>query len=159
MSKSARGRLYVDREVQRALLWQLFRHWALFIVVLTGMLLALEALGSAQPRSLAGNLAAVWARHAPLFVVVLSLFPVFAYDSIKLSHRFVGPIVRLRGALRAAARGEPLAPLRFRQDDFWQDMAESFNELVAQRDESAERGHDHEAVAGGEAACPELQEV
>jgi len=61
---------------------------------------------------------------------VIALFPVFAYDSIKLSHRFVGPIMRLRRVLRQAALGEHVPPLQFRQDDFWQDLAGSFNTLM-----------------------------
>lgn len=129
MSKSTRGRLYVDKDVQRALLWQLFRHWALFVVVLTGMLMALEAL-EAPHHSLGDFAGALWNRHAPLLVVIASLFPVFAYDSIKLSNRFVGPIVRLRGAMREAVLGKPVSPLQFRKGDFWQDMADNFNALA-----------------------------
>ena len=131
MGRNTRGRLYVDRDVQRALLWQLFRHWSIFVVVLVAMLLVLEGL-SGPPRSLGEYAAALWTRHAPLLVVIASLFPVFAYDSIKLSHRFVGPVIRLRGALRSAAAGEPVKPLKFRQGDFWQDMADHFNDLMNQ---------------------------
>jgi hypothetical protein len=132
MAQNTRGKLYVDRDVQRALLWQLFRHWTIFIVVLVAMLLALEALAGGPPRSLSDYAGVLWARHAPLLIVIASLFPVFAYDSIKLSHRFVGPIVRLRGALKAAAAGQPVKPVQFRENDFWHDMADSFNDLMQQ---------------------------
>ena len=130
MALKKRGRLYIDRDVQRALLWQLFRHWTIFIAMLVGMLLAFEAFAEGPPKSLLAALQNLWLRHATLFVVIATLFPVFAYDSIKLSHRFVGPVMRLRGALRSAADGEPIKPLKFRENDFWHDMADSFNDLV-----------------------------
>lgn len=146
MSQSTRGKLYIDKDVQRALLWQLFRHWTLFVVLLAGMLLALESLQAPQ-RSLLDLASALCTRHAPLLLVIASLFPVFAYDSIKLSHRFVGPIVRLRGALRAVAAGQSVQPLQFRKGDFWQDMADSFN-TVAERLE-ADAGRQEPGVRPG----------
>ena len=130
MAPQKRGKLYIDRDVQRALLWQLLRHWTIFIAMLVGMLLAFEAFAEGPPKSLLDSLQNLWFRHATLFVVIATLFPVFAYDSIKLSHRFVGPVMRLRGALRSAANGEPIRPLKFRENDFWHDMADSFNDLV-----------------------------
>ncbi len=129
MSKPARGRLYVDKDVQRALVLQLMRHWLLFVTVLTGILVALEAMRDPQ-LSLAQHARELWNRHAVLLVVIVSLFPVFVYDSIKLSNRFAGPILRLRRALREAAAGESLRPVTFRKDDFWQDMADNYNALL-----------------------------
>jgi hypothetical protein len=57
-------------------------------------------------------------------------FPVFIVDTIKLSHRFAGPIYRLRNVIRGMAQGEPFKPLAFREMDFWQGLAEDFNEMV-----------------------------
>lgn len=151
MSKPSRGRLYIDKDVQRALVLQLVRHWAVFVVVLTGMLLALEALG--QPgASLGEHVASLWTRHAALLAVIASLFPVFMYDSMKLSNRFAGPIMRLRRALREANAGGPPQPLKFRKDDFWQDMADSFNELV-ERLHASERESPSEQPRGKTATC------
>jgi hypothetical protein len=130
MSKNVRGRLYIDRDVQRALVWQLFRHWAIFLAILTGVLLTLEALSAGPNQSFRSYLQATWTRYAPLFLVVVALFPAFAYDSIKLSHRFVGPIIRLRRAMLQAALGQSFRPLKFRKNDFWQDVALAFNALV-----------------------------
>lgn len=140
MAQNTRGRLLIDRDVQRALLWQMLRHWTAFVIVLIAMLLAVESL-SGPPRSLATHVQALWTQHAALLVVIAALFPVFAYDSVKLSNRFVGPIMRLRGALRAASAGEPVRPLQFRKNDFWQDMAEHFNQLMEQAARKRDR-HD-----------------
>jgi hypothetical protein len=129
MSKPSRGRLYIDKDVQRALVLQLMRHWLIFVTVLAGMLLALETLRDPHA-SLTQHARQLWYSHAPLLIVIASLFPVFLYDSIKLSNRFAGPILRLRRALREAVSGESTRPLQFRKDDFWQDMADSFNALL-----------------------------
>lgn len=130
MSSVSRGRLYIDRDVQRALVLQLVRHWALFVVVLTGILLALDSLSDPQ-RSIGQHFWSLWQQHSALLVVVGALFPVFLYDSIKLSNRFAGPIMRLRSALREAAAGELSRPIVFRKDDFWQDIAKSYNALLS----------------------------
>lgn len=157
MTQNPRGKLYVDRDVQRALVWQLFRHWTTFVVILVAMVLALEGLGG-PPRSLSEHFQSLWARHATLLVVIAALFPVFAYDSIKLSNRFVGPIMRLRNALRSATAGEPVKPLQFRKEDFWQDMADHFNELMEQVHSERTR-RDRGSTSGRPADQRELQEV
>ena len=59
------------------------------------------------------------------------LLPVFILDTIKLSHRFAGPIYRLRNTIRSLAQGEEFRPLKFREVDFWQSLAEDFNVMVA----------------------------
>ncbi len=145
MSSVPRGRLYIDKDVQRALVLQLVRHWALFMVVLTGILLALDSLSEPQ-RSLRQHLLSLWQRHTTLLVVVVALFPAFLYDSIKLSNRFAGPIMRLRSALREAAAGELSQPLVFRKSDFWQDMAVNYNALRERLQEERSVGTPTEAA-------------
>lgn len=135
MSTVSRGRLYIDRDVQRALVVQLIKHWLIFVTVLTGILFALETLSDPQI-SFSRHFTSLWQRHAPLLIVIVALFPVFAYDSIKLSNRFAGPILRLRNALRESAFGAEAKPIHFRKDDFWQDIAASYNVLVERLNES-----------------------
>jgi hypothetical protein len=130
MKKTSRGRLYVDKDVQRALLLQMIRHWVLFGVVLTVILLALDSLTDPN-KSFSGHFFSLWQRHSTLLATIAALFPIFVYESIKLSNRFAGPMLRLRRMMRQAADGEPVGLLEFRDGDFWQDMAESFNDLVS----------------------------
>jgi hypothetical protein len=58
------------------------------------------------------------------------MLPVFIVDTIKLSHRFAGPIYRLRNVIRGMADGEPYKPVLFREKDFWQGLAEDFNQMI-----------------------------
>jgi len=73
----------------------------------------------------------VWWTHGPFLLVMFFLLPVFILDTIKLSHRFAGPIYRLRNTVRSLANGEEFRPLKFREVDFWQGLAEDFNVMVA----------------------------
>jgi hypothetical protein len=58
---------------------------------------------------------------------------------VQMSNRVAGPIVRLRGAMRQLAEGRPVAPLRFRENDFWREMADEFNAIAAQLQASRQR--------------------
>ena len=60
---------------------------------------------------------------------LMLLAPLFAYDLINISNRFVGPMFRLRRELRRLANGETVGPMFSRQGDFWADASESFNRL------------------------------
>lgn len=60
---------------------------------------------------------------------LLLLAPIFAYDLLRLSNRFVGPIFRLRRELRRLSNGEPVTMIDFREGDFWHDTADSFNRV------------------------------
>jgi hypothetical protein len=153
MKKISRGRLYVDKDVQRALLLQMIRHWAMFGAVLTGILLALDSLTDPS-KSFGEHFFSLWQTHASLLVTIAALFPIFVYESFKLSNRFSGPMLRLRRLMRQAADGEPVRPIEFRDGDFWQDMAESFNDLVSrleakqnQRPDSSSGGCDVKGAA------------
>jgi hypothetical protein len=127
MVSRKRGRLFVDKDVQRALVWQLVRHWVVYLAILSGILIALEWLQAGPQYPLRTLAAAVWNRYGILFVGVAALMPAFVYDAIKLSHRFVGPMVRVRRALRELACGESIEPIVFRKRDFWQDVAANLN--------------------------------
>jgi hypothetical protein len=53
--------------------------------------------------------------------------PVYVWDLVKLSHRFAGPMLRLRRILKDLAAGRRASHLRFRPNDFWQETAIDFN--------------------------------
>lgn len=57
------------------------------------------------------------------------LLPLIAYDLLKLTNRFAGPIFRLRREMQRLAVGESKRRLSFRADDYWAEMAEEFNVL------------------------------
>lgn len=81
-------------------------------------------------------------------VVVL---PLLMLDVVRLSHRWVGPIYRLRTAMRELASGENVREISFRDGDFWHELAEHFNAVVRRMNaleaDSREPAHADEAEA------------
>ena len=72
----------------------------------------------------------LWWSHGPLLISLVFLLPVFIFDSIQLSHRFAGPVVRLRNAMRNIAAGDAPQHLKFRDKDFWQELAGDYNGML-----------------------------
>jgi nitrogen fixation/metabolism regulation signal transduction histidine kinase len=125
-----RTKRFIDSNVQGALTRRIIFHWLVFMVVTSAVAFVLQVL--ADPfRGLTSHFKDLWWTQGPFLLVMLFLLPVFVMDAIKLSHRFTGPVFSLRRAMRAVAAGEKPRKLKFRQDDFWQDLAEDYNGLLS----------------------------
>lgn len=85
----------------------------------------------------------LWQRSVALYAAPLltSLFflPLVLVDLLSHTNRFTGPLSRIRGGLRQAATGRPVAPVQLRSTDFLQDLARDFNACMAR----------HEVAPGG----------
>ncbi len=147
MSHPARKKTFVDPKVQGALVRRLVLHWCTFITVAAVVAFALQVLSNPF-RPVREQLQQVWWTHGPFLLVLVFLLPAFIVDTIKLSHRFAGPIYRLRQTIRSLSQGGKYTPMKFRDFDFWQGLAEDFNlmvqrlsgckELPASKDQSRE---------------------
>lgn len=138
--KYSRKRLFVDTKVQGSLVRQLVMHWGLACFLIFLYLFTLQTFAHGFALSFQENLAMLWRQYGILFLVVLVISPVFIYDSIKLSNRFVGPMIKFRRALSKLAEGEDTGDITFRQNDFWKELTNDFNkiagELKDRRDEA-----------------------
>jgi signal transduction histidine kinase len=105
-------------------------HWVIAHIVVFFYLLVLQMFASGLQGSIQDHMVAMWDKYAPLALVAVTFFPVFVYDVIRLSHRFAGPIVSLKKNLRDMAKGEEVAPLRFRNNDFWKNLTEDMNSIA-----------------------------
>jgi nitrogen fixation/metabolism regulation signal transduction histidine kinase len=129
MSHPSRKKTFVDPMVQGALVRRLVLHWVAFIAVASVVAFALQVLTNPfQP--IERHLQEMWWTHGPFLLVMFFMLPVFIVDTIKLSHRFAGPIYRLRNVIKGMAEGEPFKPVKFREMDFWQDLADDFNTMI-----------------------------
>lgn len=153
MSKPNRKKTFVDPQVQGALIRRLVIHWISFISVAAAFAFCLQLL-SDPFRPVKEHVQQLWWTHGPFLVVLFFMLPIFVIDTIKLSHRFAGPIYRLRQTIRSLAHGEEYRPLKFRDFDFWQGLALDFNKMVtrltssgAVPDATAENHADAEPVA------------
>lgn len=67
---------------------------------------------------------------AGLMLAAGFMLPFVAYDVIRVSHRFVGPLVRLRGEMNKMAADKAANHLVFRDGDYVQDLATSFSQTA-----------------------------
>jgi hypothetical protein len=129
MARPRRKKKFIDANVQGSLARRIIFHWLLFLLVASLAAFILQVL--ANPfRPLSSHLEDIWYTHGPFLLVLAFLLPVFVVDSIKLSHRFAGPIYSLRRAIRDLGQGKPARKLKFRRHDFWHDVAEDYNAML-----------------------------
>ena len=125
-----RSRSLVDNEVQGGLLRKMTVHWVIFFICNAVALAIWLRLFERPDVGWGETFAETGKRFLPFFVVTLALIPAFVWDTIKLSNRFAGPIMRLRSSLADLRSGRKVQPLHFRTNDYWQEIAENFNAVV-----------------------------
>ena len=129
MPKRKRKKLFVDRPIQVALLQRVLLYWFCCLLFITIPILIGRTL-SDPSRLFYEQLDIVWDRYWPVFSAAALMLPFVAYDMLRLSHRFVGPILRLRREMARLAAGEAVGPLRFRDNDYWHDLTDSFSQIA-----------------------------
>lgn len=133
MAFPRRKKRFIDSRVQGALTRRIIFHWLIFVLVASAVAFLLQVLTDPF-RGLDSHLENLWWSQGPFLLVILFLMPVFVMDSIKLSHRFAGPIFNLRRAIRSVADGAAPRKVKFRKNDFWQDLAEDYNAMLSKLD-------------------------
>jgi hypothetical protein len=132
MSKHLRKRRFVDRDVQGRLVLAALRYWTMSVLIVAGLSLVgwvfvYPGIGAFLSGSSPG------ANYLPMFATALGaavlMVPVAVIDLIRLSHRFAGPMVRLRRSLAILSQGGDPGPLEFRNGDFWKELASEYNEV------------------------------
>lgn len=124
-----RRQKFIDSKVQGALARRIIFHWLVFLAVASVAALLLQVLS--DPFRPAGeHVENLWYTHGPFLVVMVFLLPVFVIDTVKISHRFAGPVYSLRRTMREVADGKPPRKLQFRQGDFWHELAGDYNAMI-----------------------------
>jgi len=150
-----RKKLFVNREVQGAILLRSVMRWCLY---LCAILLAVVIWTAVRdPSQIAIKLVfKSFVYFSPAIVASIILLPLFLFDVLKDSHRTVGPILPLRKAMANLADGQEIKPLKFRKGDHWFNVAEEFNVLANQvmaerratRESSESQSRQPEAIVG-----------
>jgi hypothetical protein len=130
MSYPQRKKHFIDSRVQGALARRIIFHWLVFVLVTSAVAFVVQVL-SDPFRGLSSHLSDLWWAQGPFLLVMVFLLPVFVMDAIKLSHRFAGPIFNLRREIRKVAEGQAPRKLKFRQGDFWHDLANDYNAMLS----------------------------
>ncbi|MFN7875102.1 MAG: hypothetical protein ACK5PB_07295 [Pirellula sp.] len=130
MKPKFRNKLFVDAPVQMMLVTRVLCHWVVFFTLFFLTLLTIEYFLRDPSVTLVDCMKIVLTKHAIVVVLSLTLLPVFLYDTIKMSHRFAGPIYRFRKSLKTLAEGQVVEEISFRGKDFWSDLSSDFNRVA-----------------------------
>jgi len=129
MAKYQRNKFFVDASVQGALIVRTFMYWLMCLTTLTIWLVGWRVL--TEPADLfANHLVAVWSQFGPAAIASLLLLPIVIFDIVRMSHRFAGPMFRMRRDVRNVLQGETIDELRLRDDDYWQEFANDLNKIL-----------------------------
>jgi hypothetical protein len=126
MQRCRRTVFLVDREVQGALMVRTALYWLFCLLSISLMLICWNAYHGPS-RRFVDLVTELYFRYGPALGASLILLPIVMMDVARMSNRFVGPVARLRSALRDVAEGRPATPLNFRDDDFWRELATDYN--------------------------------
>jgi len=132
-----RKKKFVDRKVQGRLILGIAIHWLLYFVLILctiPMWHILTVSGFSEPFPVV--LAESWGSMTPVFLFLAAVLPIFIWETVKFSNRFVGPMYRLHKTIRSINAGEPFQPIHFREDDFWHDVADDFNAMMKKLSEN-----------------------
>ena len=126
-----RRKALVDPEVQGDVLRKIAIHWILFFICNAIALMIWIRLFEQPDADWGQTFGDTMRRFMPFFIITMALIPAFVWDTLKLTNRFAGPIMRLRASLVEASEGRAVTPLHFRTNDYWREIATNFNALVA----------------------------
>lgn len=124
-----RRKLFVDPAVQGAIVRRALVYWMACLLFITLPLLIARTL--AEPQKLVFEHLDALLPLLPVLLCSLAALPFVLYDLVRLTNRFAGPMLRLRRAMRQLAAGEAVAPIHFRDGDYWQELATHFNQIAA----------------------------
>lgn len=138
MISPRRSTRLTDMEVQGMLLRRSIAHWLSFIGVI-GLSLAFWNyrldFPDASFREIVSNCVL---RFLPALILAPPLVLFYLWDTTRLSNRFTGPVRRLRRALRDVSQGRNAPSLKFRKNDYWQELAIHFNAIFGDRKGSSQ---------------------
>ncbi|MDG2014694.1 MAG: hypothetical protein P8J33_14400 [Pirellulaceae bacterium] len=144
MSMKLRRQHWVDSSVQGNLVRRVLVHWCIFFAGTLVCMSVLQMLLGDPNKAIVDRLTTSGSSMLLLTVIMLSLFPAFALDTVRFSNRFVGPVARLRRVMRELVQGEKPGSLAFRDNDFWSEVAEEFNAVSALVENQAQEIEDLE---------------
>lgn len=131
MSKhQLRRRIFIDRAIQGTLLQRVILYWLCGAIMQVLLLAYFSIIGGAGDDSVHENSGQFWTTLSLAALSSIVVLPLLMLDIVRLSHRWVGPIYRLRTAMKQLANGEKVEEISFRDGDFWHDLAGHFNAIV-----------------------------
>jgi sensor histidine kinase YesM len=141
-----RQQFFLDKNVQTAITWRIAGYWCFFLITTVNLVFFWRVF-TGPTATLPEIIEELVERFYPALFASVALLPLVLFDAIRMSHRFVGPVYRLRAAMREIAAGRRTRQVKFRTNDYWQEMADEFNAVTAKIPQEDVRPVDVEEAA------------
>ncbi len=123
-----RQRVWIDNHVQGVLVGRVFLYWSGIIIYFVMSIGGYQAWQNPE-WTFGEHLSAMIEQLWPCLTTMFLILPLVVFDIVRLSHKFAGPIYRLRNHLDQLNENPQTYPLNFRDDDYWQQLADPINQL------------------------------
>ena len=120
--KNRRKRLLIDRKVQGAILKRVFVYWLFCVLFIMTPILIVHALRHPE-LSFSRQLCDIGANYWMSLLLAVLLLPMALMDALRLSHGFIGPMIRLRRQVERLAAQPGIEFSGCRETDFWGQLA------------------------------------
>ena len=132
--KTPRKRVFIDSRIQGSLAVRVVLHWVIYISVCVAAMALVIFIN--DPTLASGEVFHYVVKATGPFMLVLTCaLPLFIWDAVMVSHRFVGPVFRLRKSIQSAVNEGNIDPIFFRDNDFLNDLADDYNALLRKVDD------------------------
>ena len=126
-----RQQVWIDRNVQGVLVGRIVLYW-ISALLYVGLGTACFQYYQHTDWSAAKHLQVLFSQFWPWLPSAILCLPLVIFDVVRLSNLFVGPIYRLRNHLAQLNDDPHCRSLKFRDDDYWQDLVEPIHCLQAE---------------------------
>jgi hypothetical protein len=134
----ARTRLLIDRPIQFAIIVRALTYW-LVCLMMQILSITLLPLLFHPPENYYVIGEQFWWMLGLGVVGSIAALPLIVMDILRLSHRWVGPVFRLRSYLESLRYGQPVGSLHFRAGDFWHELAIDLSSIGTELSEARAR--------------------
>jgi hypothetical protein len=141
-----REQLFINKDVQMSLLQRLL-FYGLACLVYFVTILAIDVCMMRPDVTVGAFLVDFFDEAIYWAPGLVMLGPVVAYDMLLVSNRFAGPMFSLERELDSLAQNMSVGPIQFREEDHWQKMAESFNQIRSELLQYRELGTPEEILS------------
>ena len=126
--KNHRRRLWIATDIQGAVVRKIILYWLACILFVTLPLL-INATFRDPSKYFFQHSLAVFIEYWPVYISLLCLLPLALFDSLRITNRIAGPIVRLQKQLDGILAGDAVKRMSFRDDDYWHELAVKVNKV------------------------------
>lgn len=126
--KARRAQFFVDGDLQGTLVRRAIIYWLAALAVMSAAFITTKLLWGAAPD---GKLfSEALSVLLPAALISLLPLPLILRDLIRVTHRFAGPMLRVRRGLSELAAEGKSPPITPREGDAWADCIADFNTLA-----------------------------